>query len=104
MREAKDSVSCIPVIAFAKVEVSMAEQAGCPGMFEVHGTPEGILSRVSGSPVIQQLAAVLPATRMFYFSQRNMFLILRGASVNVDYRYAVNVCLDLLFRNGRIED
>lgn len=33
-----------------------------------------------------------------------MFLILRGASVNVDYRYAVNVCLDLLFSNGRIED
>lgn len=23
----------------------MAEQAGCPGVFEVDGTPEGILSR-----------------------------------------------------------
>lgn len=82
----------------------MAEQAGCPGVFEVHGTPEGILSRVSGSPVIQQLAAVLPATRMFYFSQRKHVFNPERCFCHVDYRYAVNVCLDLLFRNGRIED
>lgn len=48
LREAKDSVSCIPVIAFAKLEVGMAEQAGCPGVFEVDGIPERILSRDEG--------------------------------------------------------
>lgn len=40
-----NSVSCIPVTAFAEVEMGMAEQAGCPGVFEVDGTAEGILSR-----------------------------------------------------------
>jgi len=43
--EAEDSVSFAPISALPPVGLGTAEQAGCPVVSEVDGTPEVILSR-----------------------------------------------------------
>lgn len=100
LREAGDSVSCI--LGLPGWRWAWQSRQGTLGCLSGMGHLKESCEWFTSNPIVSSCSACPQDVSSLI--EKTSFFTLRGASVTVDYRYAGNVCLDLLFSNGRIED